>query len=393
MQLHKCSCPTSHEEGQQPHHRYYCAVYHHFGESSREPTSSFHPHRQHYHSCSDIERTHNNREMKPNTSQEIVELHSDSHVQSISEAEHHRRHKRCHQEFICPKKFESHQHRQHQPELHDQESTEGKCEQQQQSHASKENSSDYSLAKNKSANDLDNIPAGPSQQPNKEDIFSLNSAKCSCRGLRERNHGTSRESSSVDQIHFMRNCQQHDDNYCTNCKFSGHVYYSHNTGSLQMRQMSDLGSKNKNNNKNSIIDMLGRLSITNLVKKNETRPGKLNSCCHAPEWSHQSSSSTSSNHDSHLQCHQYRSHYRKCQNLYTRGSERNSREFESGSIEETPYITNSIPIEEERKILQQALDENTTVQEAVAVVEELSSGARISKNSSNDSHKSHKNVD
>lgn len=220
-------------------------------------------------------------------------------------------------------------------------------------------------------------------------------------------------SSSCEKVHIMKNsnCPKHG-NTCIEANGRAVIFTRNHkkdklTGSNLLPQQT-FGMKQKNqhfsNQKRASIftAFLRRLSISARLTKTSCESGVIghNFAITGIAVENESSescspySSTNSlhrnnprrHHHHHHHCHHYKCY--TCQPLHRRShtncihSQAIKTQLTDLTKEPEPedIPCNSLPMEEQREILRQALQETTTIQEAVAVVEELSSGggARIS---------------
>ncbi|OTF77517.1 follicle-stimulating hormone receptor-like protein, partial [Euroglyphus maynei] len=306
------------------------------------------------------------------------DFHSDTNKKSINDRKH-RKHKRCH-----------HYQYQHCRNHHQSLSNQG---------SSRNDSNDGNTLSN---NEKESCScAGRMMNANHmiemENLSDNNNNNNNNDNHHHRQAMNSIDGNSCERIHIVRNnnhCQHH-------MMMNGRVLFSkhkdnprHHNGGLVI-QTSTMSKANKVKGNSIIANFLNSLSISKHLKRMATSiKSNESSTCALPE--HESSescspySSTNSLHRNHQQI-MYRNkhcHHHRC---YTCHTQYNRKPF--NSIQSNDHIvinnepSNPLPVEEQREILRQALQETTTIQEAVAVVEELSSGARISHGSSSNSSK------
>ena len=200
--------------------------------------------------------------------------------------------------------------------------------------------------------------------------------------IKEERSSQSREkNSSSDQVHIVRGGKDGVHN--------GRVIYTRNksiAGGMCQPTISKMNdAKFKQKRSLPFIGLFERISFSKIgrLRTNKARPKNGSNRRPIAACSGNSSpysSNSSCHHIRPVRCH----HHRCCQHLAVpRQLNYNSENIQS----ENSGVTNRLPIEEQREILRQALQESTTVQEAVAVVEELSSGTRVSMKSSSSSNK------
>lgn len=195
----------------------------------------------------------------------------------------------------------------------------------------------------------------------------------------EERDSTSREkgsSSSRDQVHIMRKKGKNSTG-----PLNGRVMYSRNKSIAVDRFTTKMGKESKPKRSLPFVSFIERFSISKIGRLRGGGKGlPKNGRCSEHECSENSSpySSTSS-------CHPHRYHCCQCCD--------SAHLAVSSAVEadrESSHASNRLPMEEQREILRQALAETTPLQEAVAVVEELSSGTRVSMGSSSSSKKTGK---
>lgn len=197
----------------------------------------------------------------------------------------------------------------------------------------------------------------------------------------EERESTSREkgsSSSRDQVHIMRN-----QGTSSKGPLNGRVMYSRNKSIAVDRISSKMARESKPKRSLPFVSFIERFSISKIgrLRGGAKGPSKSGGRCSEQECSENSSpySSTSSCHP-----HRYQHCHHCCDSAHLAASSAVEADRESS------HASNRLPMEEQREILRQALAETTPLQEAVAVVEELSSGTRISMGSSSSSKKTGK---
>lgn len=202
----------------------------------------------------------------------------------------------------------------------------------------------------------------------------------SCKPLKRANHvnmsltmpderDTSREkgsSSSRDQVHIMRKKGKNSTG-----PLNGRVMYSRNKSIAVDRFSTKVGKERKAKRSLPFVSFIERFSISKIGRLRGGAKGAKN----GP--SEHDCSENSSPYSSTSSCHPHRYHCEHCCD--------SAHLAVSSAVEadrESSHASNRLPMEEQREILRQALAETTPLQEAVAVVEELSSGTRGSSSSS-----------
>ena len=387
------------------HHHHYCAAYHpslhsHSGNNVNSVTRDQNQHS--HHSCSEPEQSSEHDDQIDQVccskygSQECIDSKSGS-VASLN-GDKHRNHKRCHNVH--------HNHPHHYFDASSQRRSHCSCHRKYISSIAAKSYKNHQQSAScchsavfSTVNIYPELSSDNKQERGRHRLSAVNCDQCSCRAEHSDNeskgnaskcsknrlanseekdsHSREKGSSSTEHVHIMRNSGNN-----SNVKFeSGRVMYTRHkrTVSYDGRNSSKIANaKLKHKQSLPFVSLLEKISFVKMLRskaskhKNGTFPIDLN--CSEASSPYSSSSSSCHRHCHHQNTSKDHHHHRH------HSHKRHLPMMSNNVTNEPESVSNRLPIEEQREILRQALQESTSVQEAVAVVEELSSGgtARIS---------------